>query len=192
MHALPPAVTKNFLRPFNLLLSRIHRQSDDSDSLTGLASTARLNSFLEEQFAFVRQGKSLSLIVLEIANLQSVNTAHGPDAGDAAIQSVAIAVQGIARWQDLASCLRGGEMALAMPDTPPQIGQIFVSTMRRAVTGRTIQFGSIVIKPSIIAGLAAAEPGGPIASPANLIEAAMRAAKTAAGNCVKVGANRAA
>lgn len=179
-------------RHFHKILSFLQKERSlpsATDLLTGLDSCARLLDVLERQFVQVGAGKPLTLIVLDLDKLCALNGDYGPGTGDAALQVVAIALQSIARWQDVTARFHDGEMVLAMPDTSLAVGQRIAHTIRRAVEAKTIACGGTCVKVTVSAGVATAEPGGPFQTLANLMdaaEAAMRQAKEAGRNCVRV------
>jgi diguanylate cyclase (GGDEF)-like protein len=149
------------------------------DPLTGLACRESLDDFLQHQFTLVSRGNPLTLIVLDLDKLHDLNGAHGIAAGDAGLQAAAIAIQSIARWQDVAARSSDDEIALAMPDTQLLVGHVIANTIRRIVESKTLHCGTQSFTVTVSAGVATAEIGNSILTPAQLLEAAESAMYTA-------------
>jgi diguanylate cyclase (GGDEF)-like protein len=85
--------------------------------LTGLANRRLLDKRLREELARVdRYNNPLSLILLDLDGLKSVNDRRGHEAGDNAIRAVARTLQKSCRSTDLAARLGGDEFAILAPN----------------------------------------------------------------------------
>jgi diguanylate cyclase (GGDEF)-like protein/PAS domain S-box-containing protein len=89
------------------------------DGLTGLANRRRFDERLEEEWARAyRDGKSLSLLMIDVDHFKKFNDRYGHPAGDACLKSVANLLAAEARRPgDLAARYGGEEFALLLPGT---------------------------------------------------------------------------
>jgi len=87
------------------------------DPLTGLPNRAFFQSHLEQVLAqAVRNGTSLSLILIDIDNLRAVNELLGHEAGDALIRHAASRLSLLLRNADMLARPGGDEFVLIVPD----------------------------------------------------------------------------
>lgn len=89
------------------------------DGLTSLANRRRFNEFLETEWnRAVRNGSTLSLIILDIDFFKQFNDNYGHSAGDECLVLVARALSNcIQRSSDLMARYGGEEFAVVLPDT---------------------------------------------------------------------------
>jgi len=172
------------------------QQQATTDGLTGLANRAHLDESLKEQFAAVAGGTPLTLLMLDLDKFKSVNDKFGHQAGDAVLKEVAAEVRKAAkRPKDVAARYGGEEMVLLLPGTPRSIAPTIADVIRRAIGAKKILCGNTMLGVTVSIGVATAEPGGPLQTPAMLLKAAdmaVYAAKHGGRNCVKVFAVKAA
>ncbi len=90
-----------------------------TDELTGLANRRELFSSLDRMIAASRRnGRPVSVAVLDIDRFKLVNDTHGHPAGDEVIRRVAEMAMLMMREQDLVGRLGGEEFLIAFPDCP--------------------------------------------------------------------------
>jgi diguanylate cyclase (GGDEF)-like protein len=160
-----------------------------TDALTGLANRATFDAFFKESFARISEGVSLTLLMMDLDKFKSINDTYGHPAGDAVLKAVAGIVKSAARMQDLAARYGGEEMILVLPSTPKATAAIIADTIRRSIMAKKIFTDEATVNVTVSIGVATAEPGGPLTSPAHLLKAAdmaVYAAKHGGRNCVKV------
>ena len=88
-----------------------------SDELTGLASRRLFAIRLREEILRAeRTGELLSLLLIDVDNLKSINdNGGGHEAGDAALREVACGLRGACRTTDFAARFGGDEFAVIAP-----------------------------------------------------------------------------
>jgi diguanylate cyclase (GGDEF)-like protein len=92
------------------------RQLKDRDELTGLLHLAAFNRLAGRLHQRVRQiGSPVSVMVVDIQGLDSINRSHGLEAGNRVIQTVAEIVSRMVRESDLAARSGGDEFILMLP-----------------------------------------------------------------------------
>jgi len=169
------------------------------DNLTGLATRARFEGFLNEHFvSAVATRRPLALLMVDLDRFKSVNDKHGHPAGDAVLKAVGKLLSNSARAGDLAARYGGEEMALVLPNTTRQAAAALAESVRRAIAQQPVPLPAggepLLVTASI--GVVAMEPASatnpvpsPFREPAHLVKAAdlaLYAAKSAGRNCVRV------
>jgi diguanylate cyclase (GGDEF)-like protein len=173
------------------------KEQATTDALKGLANRACFDAFMCEQFDAIAPGKPLTMLMFDLDKFKSICDAYGHCTGDEVIQRVAVVLITASRYQDmcppssLAAAGRYGreEMFLILPGTTRATGARIADTIRRAVALETVEAGEQTIRITVSVGVATAEWGGRLTTPAHLIKAAdlaIDAAKHEGGNCVKV------
>jgi two-component system, cell cycle response regulator len=166
------------------------QQKATTDGLTGLSNRARFDEFLRERFADRAASLPLTLLMMDLDKFKSVNDKYGHQAGDAVLSAVAAELrQAAKRPQDLAARYGGEEMVLVLSGTSRQKAAVIADTVRRAIGAKKIKCGNTVLSVTVSIGVATAEPGGLLSTPAHLVKAAdmaVYAAKHGGRNCVKV------
>lgn len=166
-----------------------------TDALTGLANRAKFDQFLAEQFASaVAQGKSLSLLFLDIDKFKSINDKYGHPVGDQVLKHLGKTLATASRAQDLAARYGGEEMALILPGTTRSTAAAIAETLRKTICHRPIACDKATLPVTASIGVASYEPGSPFREPAHLMKAADLAvynAKHSGRNCVRVFAIKA-
>ena len=150
----------------------------DHDALTGLANRRHFDAVLDAEFRrAMRDGTTLSLVMIDVDRFKAFNDRYGHPAGDRCLREVATALKDIpGRAGDLVARYGGEELAIILPNTPLAGALTIAEQARCAVRAHSIAHkgnaGNIV---TISLGVAAASRSGGLATPAALIEAADRA-----------------
>lgn len=89
-----------------------------TDPLTGLYNRRKLESSIEKEISRAAElDRDLSLIIIDLDHLKTINDAFGHVAGDQALCSVADVIRKVARKRDLPSRFGGDEFVLLLPET---------------------------------------------------------------------------
>jgi GGDEF domain-containing protein len=89
------------------------------DGLTGLANRRAFNETIEHEFQrALRNGRPLSLIMVDIDHFKTFNDQYGNPAGDACLRTISAELQGVLRrLGDMAARYGGEELAILLPET---------------------------------------------------------------------------
>jgi len=106
-----------------------------SDELTGLASRRLFAARLREEIQHAeRTGGLLSLLIIDVDNLKSINdTGGGHEAGDAALREVACGLRSACRSTDLAARFGGDEFAVIAPGADARHAMDLAARIRQAL-----------------------------------------------------------
>ena len=114
-----------------LVRAELHQRTmAELDPLTGVANRRGFDLALERAAA---TGDSYALILVDLDDFKRVNDEHGHPAGDAVLQSVAIAAAGVARQGDCLARIGGDEFALVAPGAGPAGVLRLIRDLRQSV-----------------------------------------------------------
>ena len=164
------------------------------DALTGIANRRRFDDALYKEWRrAMRRQYPITLLMCDIDFFKQYNDAHGHQAGDECIRSVARAIEDtLKRPGDLVARYGGEEFAAILPDTGFDGAQIVAEGVRSAIAELGIPHGrsSVASRVTVSVGAATMVPSrGAPASGGPLVEAAdkaLYAAKSAGRNRVIV------
>ncbi len=112
-----------------------------TDELSGLFNRRFLEECIHTRFA---RGSALSrrcsLLMMDLDRFRVLNANFGAQAGDAAISTVATAVNRILREGDIAARLSGDEFAVFLPDTGKEEAFRLAEALRSKVEGLFLEF----------------------------------------------------
>lgn len=131
------------------------RYRSTHDALTGLYN----RFFFDEELARLEQyhRQSISMLMLDLDGLKSINDTRGHFAGDEALRRVADLLRVCLRGEDLVARLGGDEFAVLLPNTrSPEMDRI-IARMRRTLKKSNQSYAGLPISISI--GGATALPG---------------------------------
>lgn len=138
----------------NLLASGQLRRLMDRDELTGLLNMPafnRLGSQVHQRSR--RNGEPLSLMIVDIQNLNAVNDAHGMEAGNQVIRSVGGVISRMVRDTDIAARFGGDEFILMLPSADRVKAEEIGQRLRNGVNQTTLELRGIVKKVSVNIGV---------------------------------------
>ncbi len=166
------------------------------DGLTGLSNRRAFDVALPRAVAQSRRdGKPLSLLLIDVDHFKAYNDTFGHPAGDTCLRTIGNLLRmSLKRPSDVAARYGGEEFAAILPDTPEEGGMQLAETLRTTVLGLGMQHpGTRAGVLTISIGVATMEADGDGARPEALTaeaDAALYAAK-AAGRNRTVAADRA-
>jgi diguanylate cyclase (GGDEF)-like protein len=89
-----------------------------TDEMTGLYNRRFLEDSIKERFSNQSMNfRSISLLMIDLDKLHSVNALYGPQTGDLVITAAADAIRSCLRPIDIPTRLAGDEFAVLLPDT---------------------------------------------------------------------------
>jgi diguanylate cyclase (GGDEF)-like protein len=155
-----------------------------TDPLTGLANARGFRERLEAEHArSLRYREPLSLLLIDLDGLKSINDRMGHPVGDLALLRLAAAIRDGARASDLGARYGGDEFVLLAPSTGSAAAAALAERIRRRVAED--EGDGLAVTASV--GVATFDPAGPAGAALGLMDAADAAlyrAKRSGGNCV--------
>ena len=161
-----------------------------TDGLTGLYNRHYLNTHLANMVKqALRNGKHLSLMILDMDHFKFVNDTHGHDAGDMVLKQLAKLMIDSSRSSELAARFGGEEFIILMPETEPTAAASAAGRMREIVEAADFKINDKgdTIKRTVSIGVANLHPDGDSAeSLLKRADEALYEAKNSGRNKVKV------
>jgi diguanylate cyclase (GGDEF)-like protein/PAS domain S-box-containing protein len=159
----------------NLKLRDTLREMALRDALTGLYNRRYLeDAFSRELHRGERNGKPVSIVMIDIDHFKRFNDQHGHDAGDFVLSAVARAISNNIRPSDIACRYGGEELAIVLPETTLECARDRAEEMRRAIRETNLtHLGQTLPGPTASFGVAVYPEHG--TKPADLLKAADQA-----------------
>jgi len=168
------------------LFEKIQRQAT-TDGLTGLVNHKTFYEILEKElWRSRRYGGRISLIMIDIDNLKSINDAYGHRAGDKAIRKISKIIKECIRQIDTAARYGGDEFAVILLNTSLDDAIIVAQRMVDAVASSQATWQKEQIPLSISVGLGQYDPDITPEDITSRSDQALYMAKQAGKNTVRI------
>ena len=146
-----------------------------TDAVTGLYNRHYLTTHMDTRMeAAQKQGKDLSILMMDIDHFKKVNDTYGHAVGDKVLKEFAARIGRNIRGVDLAARYGGEEFVVMMPETPADWALMIGNRLREEIANTPFDFGQpeggILVTVSI--GVATSKPDQ---TPAQLLEEADKA-----------------
>lgn len=116
----------------DLVQEKRHEEEVDhaKDLLTQLPTFAHFQRRINEAFSRARRmGKSFSVVLVDVNNLEAVNKEYGIRAGDEVLRHVARAIDGTRRYNDLVARLGDDEFGVVLVDCAEEGVKAFIDRL---------------------------------------------------------------
>jgi diguanylate cyclase (GGDEF)-like protein/PAS domain S-box-containing protein len=144
------------------------------DGLTGVANRRLMDETLNREWMrALRDGTSLSLLLIDVDHFKLYNDIYGHLAGDACLQMIAHSIQaGLRRPPDLLARYGGEEFVIILPNTPVAGAEMMSQKVLKAVAACAIPhtgspYGTVTVSLGCATGTATMD-----SSPKDLLKAA--------------------
>ncbi len=157
------------------------------DGLTGMHNRRWLHdAFARQLFRCQKDGRDMSLIMMDVDNFKSVNDQYGHLTGDQVLCTVARIVSHQLRPGDLLARFGGDEFSLLLPGSSASQAVLVAERLRSAVSTASIPVHGDrgMISVSISLGVAQAKAGDTLENLIGTADAALYSAKREGRNCV--------
>ena len=124
-----------------------------TDSLTGLKNRREFERMLAH-----RPRETYAVLAIDVDNLKPINDAHGHEAGDAVLRTVATVLAGLVRTGDVLARVGGDEFAALLLGASGEEAESVAERMRQAMHATTVPHGEARISVGCAPGAADDDP----------------------------------
>jgi len=125
-----------------------------TDALTGLNNRAAFDRDIDRELSLAdRQGRTLTLMLLDIDYFKKVNDKYGHAAGDEVIRVVAEHMQEVTRTSDVLFRYGGEEFAIILSDVDSLTAMDVAERIRLSLKNRVIHFNDQEIRITVSIGM---------------------------------------
>jgi diguanylate cyclase (GGDEF)-like protein len=139
-----------------------------------------------------RPGSPTALVVLDLDSFKRVNEGYGHPAGDVVLRHVADLCKRQLRDSDLLGRLVGGEFALLLPRTGAEEAMLVAERMRAAIEATPVKTERALISMTASFGVTTIRPDDSHVTLFGRASGAMRTAKDAGRNAIRLAPRAAA
>lgn len=158
-------------------------QTAVTDALTGLANRGRTQRLLDEAFQASRDGRPLTLALLELDRFRVLNDQHGHVAGDRVLRTVGRLLADSLRASETVGRWSGSEFLVILPGSDLQTARQRIEEMMGRLAGVDLQWRPV----SLSGGIASLDSGAQTADGlVSLADAALMRAQSLGGDRVEV------
>ena len=159
-----------------------------TDPVTGVPNRRYFDQRLNEQVALARRtGRPVAVALFDIDYFKTINDIHGHVAGDAALHSVASALEAALREGETLARVGGDEFGVILADEDLRDATLACERLRLAGSAaRVTRAGAADVSLTLSGGVAASEPESPVDATFlyDTADAALYDAKSAGRNVV--------
>jgi diguanylate cyclase (GGDEF)-like protein len=124
------------------------------DDLTGLAGRRHFMTEMHREIARARRdGRPLSLLMIDADRFKAINDTHGHPAGDAVLIALAHAVEQGTRTVDICGRLGGEELGVLLPQAGSTDAVVIAERIRRAIRALSIQWKETTLTVTVSIGV---------------------------------------
>jgi diguanylate cyclase (GGDEF)-like protein len=127
----------------------------ETDELTGTLNRRAFHDMASRTYSqSQRFNRNFSVIVIDSDNLKAINDAHGHEAGDTLLRTMAQSIKGELRQADLLSRYGGDEFVVLLPDTGSEGARLTAERIRERIGAVPLHIGAIRASVSASMGVA--------------------------------------
>ena len=139
-------------------IDELHRLLSDQanrDALTGLYNRRYLDGTLERELARCkREGRPLSLMMIDIDHFKQVNDTYGHRAGDEILKATGTLLAAHARAEDIPCRYGGEEFTLVLPNMSLAVATERAEELRSTFAAMAVRFGEFDLRSTFSIGIA--------------------------------------
>ncbi len=125
------------------------------DPLTGLWNRRGVEDLLDREIRIGRRSdQRICLVLVDCDNFKSLNDHFGHDAGDTALQEIAVRIRASLRPADVVGRVGGDEFLVILPDTRPGEAQRVAERIRDAIAHTPIRHRDLSFEATVSIGVA--------------------------------------